>query len=93
MTIASVHLDLTQVLIVGIPAYIAALGGAIAAVIASLNRRSIRTPSGDSIGHVVERTHDLSAVSTAAVTGANGPLAKQARKRLNGELDAPPANS
>ena len=48
-------IDWTQVLILGVPAYIAALGGAVAAIIAAKNRRDIRTPSGTPLGHVVDR--------------------------------------
>ncbi len=48
-------IDWTQVLILGVPAYIAALGGAVAAVIAARNRRDLRTPSGQPLGHVVDR--------------------------------------
>lgn len=85
--IAAWSIDLTQVLILGVPAYIAALGGAIAAVISAKNHRAMKTPSGDPIGQVVERTHDLSAVSVAATTGIDGPLVVKARKRLNGGID------
>jgi len=47
---------------------ITALPATIAAVIGVLNRRQIQTPSGDTIGHVVERTHDLAAASVAHTT-------------------------
>lgn len=88
MIVALTHVDWTQVLIVGVPAYIAALGAAIAAVIAAINHRNMKTPSGDSIGTVVERTHDLSAVTTAAATGISGPLSQRAVERLNGGIQA-----
>ncbi len=48
-----------------IPGGIAAV---IAAYIANMNRRTLRTPSGDSIGQVMERTHDLSAVDVGMST-------------------------
>lgn len=83
----------TEVLVVGVPAMIAALGSALAAILAAMNRRSLRTPSGDSIGHVVERTHDIGAVTVSAVTGANGPVVQGARKRLNGDLDVKPEHA
>lgn len=88
MNVVAVTVNWTEVLIVGVPAYIAAVGGAIAAVIAALNRRNLKTPSGDAIGTVVERTHDLSAVSVAAATGISGPLAQKAKDRLNGGIVA-----
>ena len=86
MIAAGWSIDLTQVLILGVPAYIGAIGGAIAAVISASNRRNMKTPSGDSIGTVVERTHDLAAVTTAAATGITGPLAQRAVERLNGGI-------
>lgn len=46
----------------------AMLPGIVAAVIAYLNRREIRTPSGDSLGRVAERTHDMTAASVALGT-------------------------
>lgn len=36
----------------------------------------IRTPSGDSIGRVAERTHDLASVTVAAVTGLDARRGK-----------------
>ena len=44
---------------------ITAIPATLAAVLGYLNRRQIRTPSGDSLGEVAERTHDLAAVSVA----------------------------
>lgn len=85
---ATSQINWTQVLLVGIPAYIGALAAGVAAVITALNRRNLKTPSGDRIGNVVERTHDLAAVTTAATTGARGPVVKQALRRLNGGLGA-----
>ena len=84
-----VTVDWTQVLIVGVPAYIAALGAAVAAVVGSLNRRALQTPSGDPIGHVVERAHDLAAVNAAAmVTKPNATMDKSA-SRLNDDPKSP----
>lgn len=85
----AVTVDWMQVLIVGVPAYIAALGGAVAAVIGTLNRRALQTPSGDPIGHVVERGHDLAAVAVAAATGTNGPAVTKALAKLNADPKAP----
>lgn len=44
----------------------------IAAVIGAMNRRAIRTPSGDPIGQVTERTHDLAATSVKQTYDLNG---------------------
>lgn len=85
----AVTVDWSQVLIVGVPAYIAAFGAAVASIVGALNRRSLQTPSGDRIGEVVERTHDLSAVSLAAVTGTNGPAVTKALHKLNADPKAP----
>lgn len=84
MIVASVNW--TTVLV----ALITAIPAIIAATVAVGNRRSLRTPSGDSIGHVVERTHDLAAISTLAVSGvtATDPL-RAAARRLNASGDAP----
>ena len=79
----------TQVLVVGVPAYIAALFAGIATLIGVLNRQAIKTPSGDSIGALAERTHDLAAVGVAAVTQTNGPAVTQALEKLNADPRAP----
>lgn len=79
----------TQVLIVGVPAYMSALFAGIAMLIGNHNRNSLKTPSGDSIGETVERTHDLAAVGVAAATGTNGPLVTKALHKLNADPKAP----
>jgi hypothetical protein len=40
-------------------AFVVALPGLLAAWVSILNRRQIRTPSGDTIGEIAERTHDI----------------------------------
>lgn len=81
----AVDIDWTNVIdtaIVAVPATIAA--------VASLhNSRKMKTPSGDFIGHVVERTHDLAAVSTAVLTGKSQPALARSEERLNNDPDAP----
>jgi cobalamin synthase len=66
-------------------ALIAAAPALLAAIFAYLNSRAIKTPSGDKIGRVVERTHDLAAVAApsiertaAVVNGEAEPRATQA---------------
>lgn len=46
-------------------ALIASVPGTLAALLAYMNRRSIRTPSGDPIGHVAERAEHASQVGMA----------------------------
>lgn len=46
-------------------ALIAGLPAIIAAVFAGLVHRQVKTPSGDTLGEVAERTHDLSAADVA----------------------------
>jgi hypothetical protein len=48
-------------------ALIAAAPALLAAIFAFLNNRAIKTPSGDKIGRVVERTHDLAAVAAPSI--------------------------
>lgn len=79
----------TEVLIVGVPGYIAAIFAGIATIVSASARRSLQTPSGDRIGEVAERTHDLAAVGVAAVTGTNGPAVTKALAKLNADPKAP----
>lgn len=46
---------------------IAAFPASLAAILAYLNRRQIRTPSGDSIGALAERTHDITHATSMQV--------------------------
>ncbi len=64
--------DWTQVLVTGVPAIIAAVFAGLALLVTSLNRRSLRTPSGDSIGEQVESAHHLTAANTALLTQIHG---------------------
>ena len=50
----------------------------IASVLAFVVRRDIRTPSGDPIGHVVERGHDLAAANLALLRRVNGVKEEEA---------------
>lgn len=56
--------DWTQVL----DTLIGVLPATLAAYFAYRVKRAIRTPSGDTIGKVVERTHDLSSADLALTT-------------------------
>jgi cobalamin synthase len=46
---------------------IAAFPATLAAWLAYLNRRQIRTPSGDTLGAVAERTHDITHATSMQV--------------------------
>lgn len=72
--LAGTDLDLTQIIIV----LITTLPAIIAAIYARSVRRDVSTPSGDTIGSVVERTHELTAVNT-------GMLQQVHEKTVNGE--------
>jgi hypothetical protein len=52
-------------LIAGLPAIIAAIG-------VLFVRRDLKLPSGEKIGHVIERSHDLTAANTALLQRLNG---------------------
>ena len=65
-------IDWMTVLVVGVPAYIAALAAAAAALISARSHRQIQTPSGDSIGKQVEETHHLANTHTALLIKMNG---------------------
>lgn len=47
---------------------ITAIPATLAAVVGWMNRQQIKTPSGDTLGAVAERTHDLAAVTAAHTT-------------------------
>ena len=96
-------IDWTNVLvalIAGLPAIIAAFYARGAHVEGKTTNRQIRTPSGDTIGVVAERTHDLAAVATLSTAAAmkqgsepppvtaSGPL-HDAVRRLNSDPSAP----
>lgn len=53
--------DLVAVVVAGLP-------GIIAAVYSVRIHRNVQTPSGDTIGKVTERTHDLSSADLALTT-------------------------
>lgn len=61
-------IDWTTVIVAGI----SAIGSLVTGVLVVLVRLAIRTPSGDPIGHVVERGHDLAAANLALLRKVNG---------------------
>ena len=67
MTTAAM-IDWNGFLEVGVPVWIAAICSGAAAIISSMNRRNLKTPSGDPIGKQVESTHHLTAANTGLLT-------------------------
>jgi hypothetical protein len=59
-------------------ALIAAAPALLAATFAYLNGRAIKTPSGDKIGSVVERTHDLAAVAVPSLQRTEAAMNSEA---------------
>lgn len=49
-----------------------ALPGTLAALVALTVRRQLKTPSGDHIGAVVERSHDITSANFALLKKING---------------------
>lgn len=84
--IEAAGIDWTIVLTALIPTIPAIL----AVLIGTANRRALKTPSGDTIGTVAERTHDLAAVATmrAGSVESTGPMLDAAR-RLNASPESP----
>jgi hypothetical protein len=60
--------DWTGVIEVGVPAWIAATGAAIAAVLGALNRRNTQTTNGQSLAQSVEATHAIATENAASLT-------------------------
>ncbi len=59
--------DWTQVLVVGVPAYIAAIFAGIAMLLGRQNRHSLQTSNGKTIAESVEATHVLATANAAAL--------------------------
>ena len=87
--IAAASINWTQVIVLGGPAYLGAIFAGLAMLRSQANGRAMRTPSGDSPGEVIERTHALAAVAVAATTGANGPDVDKALAKLNDDPGSP----
>lgn len=56
----------TQVLVYGVPAWIAAVFAGLASLRAVRNGKQLRTRNGSTIGEMVERTHELAVEAEAA---------------------------
>jgi len=51
---------------------ISAVSAIVAAAVGAWVAKQVKTPSGDTLGKVAERTHDLAAVNATAVAMLNG---------------------
>lgn len=83
MTLAAI--DWTNVIVSAIfttPAVIAAL-------YARSNKRAIKTPSGSTIGQVMERTHNLSAIAAMGAKTVAEPPLEAVVEALNSDPEAP----
>jgi hypothetical protein len=78
-------IDWTIVIASAIPTVPATL----AVIVSAANRRSLKTPSGDAIGHVVERTHDLAAVAAAGIGMTAQPALSKSAERLDADENSP----
>lgn len=86
MIVAASGIDWTIVLTALIPTIPAIL----AVLLGASNRRSLKTASGDPIGQVVERAHDLTAVGLLAAGLVHpGPKMTEAAARLNEDTTSP----
>ncbi len=54
-------IDWNSVLLYGIPAWIAATGGAVAAILGARNGRKLQTSNGHTVGQLVEEAHAIAA--------------------------------
>lgn len=89
--------DWTTVITAGIASTVPTVPAVLAVIWGRRNHRAMQTPSGDSIGMVVERTHDLAAVATlkdirdVEVTAQSGNVIRRVNDnpesplRVNGE--------
>lgn len=57
--IGGVELNLTQVLVYGVPAWIGAVFAGVAMLRAGANARQLRTSNGSTLAQTVEHTHEL----------------------------------
>lgn len=74
---AATMIDWTQVLVLGVPAYIGAIFAGLAALKVASNARKLNTPSGHTIGEVAERSEHIGNANAASLDALH--------KRLNGE--------
>lgn len=64
--------DWTQVIVFGVPAYIAAIFAGVASIISARTRRDVATSNGHTVGELVEQTHALATENADAIATING---------------------
>lgn len=69
---------------------IAVIPAVIAAIYAGRIHRLIQTPSGDSIGHVIERAHDTGIANNLLLRKHNGPTKTASPDELKTAADVGP---
>ena len=79
-------IDWTNVLV----ALIAGLPAIIAAIFAGSVHRQVKTPSGKSIGHVVEYAHDTAIANNMLLSKHNGPTKPLSKESAQHQSESPP---
>lgn len=85
-----VTVDWTQVLIVGVPAYISAIFAGIATLVAVRVHTQVQTPSGKPLGEVAEYAHDTAIANNMLLSAANGDTQPVDKETLRAEGATPP---
>lgn len=81
----------TQVLIVGVPAYIAAIFAGVAMLMGNHNRNSLRVPSGGTIGEKVESAHGNGVANNLLLRAMNGVTHPAAPEEIAAAAAEPPS--
>lgn len=89
--VIAVTVSQTTALIVALTGLIAAIGSVIAAVLGTLNRRALTTPSGRSIGKQVESALHTGIANNMQLAAMNGPSKPATPEQLSAESATPPA--
>lgn len=66
MTVSTVTINLTAVLVYGVPAWIGAIFAGLAMLRSGANGRAMKTSNGSTPGEMIERTHELAESAAAA---------------------------
>lgn len=80
----------TEVLVVGVPAYIAALFAGVTMLIGNHNRNSLKVPSGGTIGEKVEASHGNGVANNLLLRAMNGETHPAAPEELQAAAAVPP---
>lgn len=86
----AVNVDWTQVLVVGVPAYIAAIFAGLATLYTIRIHGQVQTPSGKKLGEVAEYAHDTAIANNMLLSAKNGPTKPIDKDTLRSEGSTPP---